>query len=45
MNYKQALDNKIFDIASKAATTLNLECYVIGGFEIISKILLSNACL
>ena len=32
MNYKQALDNKIFEIISKAATTLSFECYVIGGF-------------
>ncbi|VXC13385.1 tRNA nucleotidyltransferase [Flavobacterium sp. 9AF] len=32
MNYKQHLDNKIFEIVSKAASQLNLECYVIGGF-------------
>ncbi|NBU80606.1 MAG: HD domain-containing protein, partial [Flavobacteriaceae bacterium] len=31
-NYKIALDNKIFEIISKAAQELNLESYVIGGF-------------
>ncbi|WP_293871985.1 HD domain-containing protein [Flavobacterium sp.] len=31
-NYKQALDNKIFEIISKASQELNLESYVIGGF-------------
>ncbi len=32
MNYKQALNNKIFQIIPQAAQELNLECYVIGGF-------------
>ena len=32
MNYKQHLENKIFNIISQAAKELNLECYVIGGF-------------
>ncbi len=32
MNYKQHLDHKIFDIVSKAAEELQLECYVIGGY-------------
>lgn len=32
MNYKQALDHKIFEIVSKAAQELQLESYVIGGF-------------
>lgn len=32
MNYKQALDNKIFEIVSKASQELKLESYVIGGF-------------
>lgn len=31
-NYKIALDNKIFEIISKAAQELQLESYVIGGF-------------
>lgn len=31
-NYKIALDNKIFEIVSKASRELNLESYVIGGF-------------
>lgn len=31
-NYKIALDNKIFEIISKAAYELQLESYVIGGF-------------
>ena len=33
MNYKQHLENKIFKIISQAAQELNLEWYVIGGFE------------
>ena len=32
MNYKQALNNPIFEIISKANQELNLESYVIGGF-------------
>ena len=32
MNYKIALNNKIFEIISKASQELNLESYVIGGF-------------
>ena len=32
MNYKQHLENKIFNIISQAAQELNLESYVIGGF-------------
>ena len=32
MNYKEALQHKIFDIISESAKQLNLECYVIGGF-------------
>ena len=32
MNYKQHLENKIFNIISQAAKELNLESYVIGGF-------------
>ncbi len=32
MNYKQSLNNKIFEIISIAAQELNLESYVIGGF-------------
>jgi putative nucleotidyltransferase with HDIG domain len=32
MNYKQALDHKIFEIVSKASQELNLDSYVIGGF-------------
>lgn len=32
MNYKEALQNDIFEIISKSATKLNLDCYVIGGF-------------
>jgi putative nucleotidyltransferase with HDIG domain len=32
MNYKQHLENKIFDIVTQAAKELNMECYVIGGF-------------
>ncbi|WP_130736154.1 CCA tRNA nucleotidyltransferase [Flavobacterium sp. J27] len=32
MNYKQHLEDKIFDIVSQAANQLNLECYVIGGY-------------
>lgn len=32
MNYKEALSNTIFNVISKAALSLNLESYVIGGF-------------
>ena len=32
MNYKQALNNPIFEIISKASQDLGLESYVIGGF-------------
>jgi putative nucleotidyltransferase with HDIG domain len=32
MNYKEALDHKIFEIVSKASQELGLESYVIGGF-------------
>lgn len=32
MNYKSALNNKIFAIISKASEELNVESYVIGGF-------------
>lgn len=32
MNYKQALDLKIFEVISKASAELQLESYVIGGF-------------
>ena len=32
MNYSKALNNKIFEIISKASQELNLESYVIGGF-------------
>lgn len=32
MNYKQHLDNKIFEIVAQAAHELQLESYVIGGF-------------
>lgn len=32
MNYKQALNNKIFEIISQASQELNVESYVIGGF-------------
>lgn len=32
MNYKQHLDHKIFGIVSLAAQSLNIDCYVIGGF-------------
>ena len=31
-NYKTALQNSIFKTVSQAASNLNLECYVIGGF-------------
>ncbi|QEE51347.1 HD domain-containing protein [Flavobacterium alkalisoli] len=31
-SYKEALNNRIFEIASQAAAQLNLESYVIGGF-------------
>ena len=32
MNYKSALNNKIFEIVSSASQELKLETYVIGGF-------------
>lgn len=32
MNYKEALNNKIFEVISKASKELNVESYVIGGF-------------
>jgi len=32
MNYKLALNNKIFEVISKASQELNIESYVIGGF-------------
>ena len=32
MNYKQALQNKIFEIISQASQELNVDSYVIGGF-------------
>jgi len=32
MNYKDALQHKIFKIISKSAKDLHLDCYVIGGF-------------
>jgi tRNA nucleotidyltransferase (CCA-adding enzyme) len=32
MNYKTALNNKIFEVISKASEELNIESYVIGGF-------------
>jgi len=32
MNYKSALDNKIFEVISQASQELNIESYVIGGF-------------
>jgi len=32
MNYKSALNNKIFEVISKASEELNIESYVIGGF-------------
>ncbi len=32
MNYKKALNNKIFEIISQASQELNVESYVIGGF-------------
>ena len=32
MNYKTALNNKIFEVISKASQELNIESYVIGGF-------------
>ena len=32
MNYKNALQNDIFQIISKSAAELSLDCYVIGGF-------------
>ncbi len=31
-SYKEALNNRIFEITSQAATQLNVESYVIGGF-------------
>lgn len=32
MNYKKALNNKIFEVISQASQELNVESYVIGGF-------------
>jgi putative nucleotidyltransferase with HDIG domain len=32
MNYQSALNNKIFEVVSKASEELNIESYVIGGF-------------
>jgi len=32
MNYKEALNNKIFEVISQASQELNIESYVIGGF-------------
>jgi len=32
MNYKSALNNKIFEVIAKASEELNIESYVIGGF-------------
>jgi putative nucleotidyltransferase with HDIG domain len=32
MNYKKALNNKVFEVISQASQELNLESYVIGGF-------------
>jgi tRNA nucleotidyltransferase (CCA-adding enzyme) len=32
MNYKTALNNKIFEVISKASKELNIDSYVIGGF-------------
>ena len=32
MNYKEALNNKIFQVISEASASLNVESYVIGGF-------------
>ena len=32
MNYKSALDHKIFEVISKASQELNIDSYVIGGF-------------
>lgn len=32
MNYKEALQNKIFQVISEASASLNIESYVIGGF-------------
>ena len=32
MNYKISLNNKIFEIIAQAATELNVDSYVIGGF-------------
>ena len=32
MNYKSALNNKIFEVISQASQELNIESYVIGGF-------------
>ena len=32
MNYKSALNNKIFEVVSQASQELNIESYVIGGF-------------
>ncbi|MFV5695554.1 CCA tRNA nucleotidyltransferase [Flavobacterium sp. LB3P122] len=32
MNYKEALNNKIFEVVSQASQELNMDSYVIGGF-------------
>ena len=32
MNYKEALENPIFNIISQSAQQLDIDCYVIGGF-------------
>ena len=32
MNYKSALNNKIFEVISQASQELHIESYVIGGF-------------
>jgi tRNA nucleotidyltransferase (CCA-adding enzyme) len=32
MNYKSALNNRIFEVISKASQELNVESFVIGGF-------------
>jgi tRNA nucleotidyltransferase (CCA-adding enzyme) len=32
MNYKSALNNRIFEVIAKASQELNVESYVIGGF-------------
>ena len=40
MNYKTALNNKIFEVISQASQELNLESYVIGGF--VRDLILGN---